>query len=771
MRNFTIISILSLFTAKVLAEECWAEKLGYECCKSTTVPVVEDSDGKWGVEDNVWCGIKEKTKEKECFSNPDYPCCSECKVIYTDESGDWGYENEWCGIKDSCKTTSTTTTLKPSPTPQKEQSCWAEKLGYKCCEKCTVTYNDENGDWGFENGDWCGILRTCTVNNEIKLEKPYEAIEDPKKIHTRDYARILNLNLRFYECNWSGKAPEHKQVYWRYDSALDDGKDVGLDLTGGFYDAGDHVKFNLPMSYAMTMLAWGGIDFYDNYVATGQLDYLLQMVNHGADYFVRCHPEKEVIYAQVGLGAIDHCFWVPPELMTMERPAACKLTPENGASDVTAQMAAALASASILNKMVGNTEKSELYLKHAIEIYDFADKYRDVYGNPCPEGASFYPSASYKDELVWGAAWVYRASGDEKYYDKADEYYDSLALSGRNLIGPITWDDASSGIVFLMSKPGFGSNWERYLGEAQHYVDQYLNDMGARTDGGMLWYSSVSGWGSARHAMAGVFLYCIYNTYHKPTDPKYFNFIQEQADYILGNNPFDRSLVVGSIPGHDPQNVHHRGSHGGYSPLSPPEHNMYTLYGALAGGPLQNDFWDDDRNNYVTNEVACDYNAGITGVMAYLAPWTVADNFEIDESEPEANAELVIAIEKTWEDVYRLVANISTNLPTPAWELEFQMPVGHVFDDYSPIDAELISWDEKTRMVRLKNTPWNGPLTANLTETFRYQGHGMDEEHGVLLPSHARLYYPKNKIYKNMSLKLIAEDGVTVLETKERDSE
>jgi len=24
---------------------------------------------------------------------------------------------------------------------------------------------------------------------------------------------------------------------------------------------------------------------------------------------------------------------------------------------------------------------------------------------------------------------------------------------------------------------------------------------------------------------------------------------------------------------------------------------MYPLYGALAGGPLQNDFWDDDRNN------------------------------------------------------------------------------------------------------------------------------------------------------------------------------
>jgi len=780
MKNLLLISIIGLLTSIAFAEECWSEKLGYKCCKYCNVEY-EDEEGKWGLENDEWCGIKKSSCDvyyKECFASPAYPCCSKCNVVYTDEEGEWGYEKgSWCGIKDTCKNdynSYSNTSTKTTSVSTSEPTCWSEKLGYDCCKHCTVSYTDESGEWGVEEDDvWCGILKTCKIDFDyaIDMERPYNSIPNPEKLHSRDYARILNLNLRFYECQWSGKAPEHKQVYWRYDSALEDGADVGLDLTGGFYDAGDHVKFNLPMSYAMTMLAWGGIDLYDNYVAAGQIDYLLQMVNHGADYFVRCHPEKEVIYAQVGVGDVDHCFWVPPELMTMERPTVCKLTPENGASDVTGQMAAALASASILNKKYGNTEKAELYLKHAIEIFDFADKYRDVYNNPCPEGASFYPSASYKDELVWGAAWVYRASGDEKYYQKADEYYDSLALSGRNLIGPITWDDASSGIVFLMSKPGFGSNWERYLGEAQHYVDQYLNDKGARTDGGMLWYSSVSGWGSARHAMAGTFLYCIFNTYHKPTDPKYFNFIQEQADYILGNNPFNRSLVVGSIPGYEPLNVHHRGSHGGYSPLSPPEHNMYPLYGALAGGPLQNDFWDDDRNNYVTNEVACDYNAGITGVMAYLTPWTVSDNFDIDDSEPEADAHLIIAIEKTWEDVYRLVANISTNLPTPAWELEFQMPIGHVFDDYSPIDAELVSWDEETRVVRLKNTPWNGPLTANLTETFRYQGHGMKEEEGVILPSHARLYYPKNKIYKNMKLTLYDKDGTTVLETKDRDSD
>ena len=38
---------------------------------------------------------------------------------------------------------------------------------------------------------------------------------------------------------------------------MDDGCDVGVDLTGGWYDAGDFVKFNFPMAYSVTTLAWG----------------------------------------------------------------------------------------------------------------------------------------------------------------------------------------------------------------------------------------------------------------------------------------------------------------------------------------------------------------------------------------------------------------------------------------------------------------------------------------------------------------------------------
>jgi len=36
-------------------------------------------------------------------------------------------------------------------------SCWSESQGYKCCSGCDVVYEDESGKWGVENDDWCGI--------------------------------------------------------------------------------------------------------------------------------------------------------------------------------------------------------------------------------------------------------------------------------------------------------------------------------------------------------------------------------------------------------------------------------------------------------------------------------------------------------------------------------------------------------------------------------------------------------------------------------------
>jgi len=52
------------------------------------------------------------------------------------------------------------------------------------------------------------------------------------------WSSLLGNLLYFYEAQRSGKLPSTKRVKWRNDSALTDGQDVKLDLTGGYYDGG-----------------------------------------------------------------------------------------------------------------------------------------------------------------------------------------------------------------------------------------------------------------------------------------------------------------------------------------------------------------------------------------------------------------------------------------------------------------------------------------------------------------------------------------------------
>jgi hypothetical protein len=50
-----------------------------------------------------------------------------------------------------------------------------------------------------------------------------------------------------------------------------------------------------------------------------------------------------------------------------------------------------------------------------------------------------------------------------------------------------------------------------------------------------------------------------------------------------------------------------------------PAQNRHLLYGAMVGGPDLSDRYQDDRSDYVKNEVAIDYNAGLQGALAALA--------------------------------------------------------------------------------------------------------------------------------------------------------
>ncbi len=57
-------------------------------------------------------------------------------------------------------------------------------------------------------------------------------------IPNSQWSTLLGNLLYFYEAQRSGRLPSTKRVSWRNDSAVNDGSDVGLDLSGGYYDAG-----------------------------------------------------------------------------------------------------------------------------------------------------------------------------------------------------------------------------------------------------------------------------------------------------------------------------------------------------------------------------------------------------------------------------------------------------------------------------------------------------------------------------------------------------
>jgi len=43
-----------------------------------------------------------------------------------------------------------------------EAVCWSSALGYPCCDTCQdPVYEDGDGKWGVQGGEWCGIASDC----------------------------------------------------------------------------------------------------------------------------------------------------------------------------------------------------------------------------------------------------------------------------------------------------------------------------------------------------------------------------------------------------------------------------------------------------------------------------------------------------------------------------------------------------------------------------------------------------------------------------------
>lgn len=107
-----------------------------------------------------------------------------------------------------------------------------------------------------------------------------------------NYKEVLHKSLLFYEAQRTGHLPKSNRIPWRKDSMLDDGVAVGHDLSGGYYDAGDYMKFSFPMAATVTLLAWGMVEFSDGYKLAGEYRNGLDAIKWATDYFIKCHTSK-----------------------------------------------------------------------------------------------------------------------------------------------------------------------------------------------------------------------------------------------------------------------------------------------------------------------------------------------------------------------------------------------------------------------------------------------------------------------------------------------
>ncbi|XP_058781728.1 endoglucanase 1-like [Vicia villosa] len=462
---------------------------------------------------------------------------------------------------------------------------------------------------------------------------------------SQEYHEALEKSILFFEGQRSGRLPSNQRLTWRGDSGLSDGSSYHVDLVGGYYDAGDNVKFGLPMAFTTTLLAWSVIEFGNS--MHDQIDNAREAIRWSADYLLKAATTTpDTLYVQVGEPNLDHRCWERPEDMDTPRNVY-KVSPQNPGSDVAAETAAALAASSLVFKDSDPAYSSKL-LQAAINVFNFADRYRGSYSDSlnsivCP----FYCSYSgYHDELLWGASWIYKASGINSYME--------FIQSNGHILGAdddgytFSWDDKRPGTKILLSKEFLEKNSEEfqlYKAHADNYICSLVPGIpgfqAQYTPGGVLYKDSSS---DLQYVTSTSFLLLTYAKYlnsnggyvtcgtSRVTGQNLINLAKKQVDYILGDNPKEMSYMVGFGERY-PNHIHHRGSslpsihqkpekiscNDGFQYLNSGSPNPNVLVGAVVGGPDSSDNFSDNRNNYQQSEPATYINAPFVGALAFFS--------------------------------------------------------------------------------------------------------------------------------------------------------
>jgi len=430
------------------------------------------------------------------------------------------------------------------------------------------------------------------------------------------YNGLADSLLQFFRVQRCGYTDPflHKVCHISDATSIIDGKQTiakTIDVTGGWHDAGDYVKslnttavatYLLLFSYEFDPVKFG---FDTNKNGTPDI---LEEAKIGLDWLLRCYYQKNKLVTQVQDLRDHEIGWRLPEedALGFDRPAFVGIG-KNLIGIYTATMAIA---SRIWYEKIQYPEFSRQCLTAAENIYSIRNQVRDVDSS----GSGAYIDKNYKGKLALGAIELYITTFKTNYLNDAV----SLAEEAGSDYW-WSWGNLNSLAHYRLAKfiPRFTDYIVKNLEEFNKKKKQNLFEKG----NDITWGTNVT--------LLGITLQNI--LYKKLTnDSKFDSVAVSQRDYILGRNPWGVSFVSGFGKNYT-KNFHNQISFlkgklpGGFSAgpatkifidsakISYDKSDKYLKF------QTENDYYRDDRMDYITNEPTITGNATAIFVFGNLA--------------------------------------------------------------------------------------------------------------------------------------------------------
>jgi endoglucanase len=416
-----------------------------------------------------------------------------------------------------------------------------------------------------------------------------------------------------------------------------------LDVSGGWYDAGDQGKYVVNGGFTVwalqnqyeTLQRFGATagDFGDGKMnipeGKNERPDLLDEARFGLEPFLRMQvPAGQPLAGMVHQKMHGEKWSAIP---TMPDQDAIKRYLRPVSTAATLNLAAAAAQASRLWQKLDPPFAARC-LTAAESAFAAAKKNPNLHAeSPQIVGGGAYGDGELEDEFYWAATELYITTGKPAYKDELTRSKFHAPKSGAaTAAGNMGWDHVAplAKISLVVAPNGLG---EAAIAEQRAQIvaagDRFLGIIAKRGYRVPMPSDSTYVWGSNSGVMNAAIV--LGAAYYLTKDAKYAGGVVDCMDYILGRNPMVMSYVAGygTYAMHNP---HHRvWAHmkDARLPEAPP--------GAVSGGPnsaLQDPYirklgmngcppqtcYVDNTDSYSTNEVAINWNAALAWDAAFL---------------------------------------------------------------------------------------------------------------------------------------------------------